>query len=858
VAGNTSGGGSPDLRPGTGTLSVDYSLIGDTTGITVAETLFSEDFESYADTAAMQSIWGAAGTATLNTLGNPGNSATYSGGTQNQVVFATPFAPPTSANPLVYSVDIYDDGISVNRRLTAGLRSSSPKNIFEMGMYNSPSHYAIRTALPGTDWLAFSNIIDDSAMSITNAPVEGWHTFQVVLDGSTATFTLDLHGDGNINATEVVSVAFDDAFPLDTIRMGTGLSSAGGGARFDNFLLQDTGLSNLGTGNVLDQPAMLGALANNGGPTQTHALLPGSPALDAGDPSIVFNPAEFDQRGAPFVRVFDDPVATGSGIDMGAYERQTVAVLNLTVDTNFDENDGDYSAGDLSLREAVGLANGSIGADTITFAAALSGQTITLGGTELEITETLTIDATALAQNVTIDANSGSRIFNITAAAGDFTLAGLTLTGGRTTTDGGGIQFNSGGQLTLDQSTVSGNSTVGFGARGGGILSSGDITLTNSTISGNSTTDDFAFGGGISSSGTVTLTSSTVSGNSTAGDYAFGGGIHSSGTVTLTSSTVSNNHADYSNAIGGGIWNSNGTITITNSIVAGNTAGGGSPDINPGSGIFDINFSLLGTAVTPDAGGSGNIFNNTPLLGPLADNGGPTQTHALLFGSPAIDAGDPAIVSPPSFDQRGSGFDRVRDGDAIPGAVIDIGAFELQAPIVPSADFNGSGFVTGLDFLAWQRGFGTPAPTAAKTDGDADNDGDVDGTDLGFWESQFGGPAPLAALSTVSTEFVQPGPPAASLEQTAPSLSSSLSATELINAALAWELALEIGDEEEPLLDNRSTASVASQDAYFATGTFAPTLRTADEIDLPATSSRELEEAEASWLSEELLERVFG
>ncbi len=103
----------------------------------------------------------------------------------------------------------------------------------------------------------------------------------------------------------------------------------------------------------------------------------------------------------------------GFRIDIGAIERQTVAGLNLTVDTNVDENDGNYSAGDLSLREAVGLANGSIGANTILFAAALSGQTITLGGTELEISDTLTIDATALAANVTIDANMQSRVLRL-------------------------------------------------------------------------------------------------------------------------------------------------------------------------------------------------------------------------------------------------------------------------------------------------------------------------------------------------------------------------------------------------------------------------------------------------------------
>ena len=102
----------------------------------------------------------------------------------------------------------------------------------------------------------------------------------------------------------------------------------------------------------------------------------------------------------------------------------------------------------------------------------------------------------------------------------------------------------------------------------------------------------------------------------------------------------------------------------------------GMNDIDPGSGTFTANFSLLGTGVSPGAG-SGNVFNNNPQLGLLADNGGPTLTHALLPGSPAIDAGDPSFASPPDSDQRGAPFVRVSGGR------IDIGAFELQPMLAP-------------------------------------------------------------------------------------------------------------------------------------------------------------------------------
>ncbi|MEO1496471.1 MAG: choice-of-anchor Q domain-containing protein [Planctomycetota bacterium] len=274
VAGNTAGGSGNDVF---GPVTSNFSLIEDTAG--AESILFQEDFESYTDTAQMQATWGSAGAATLDaTLGNPGKSANHLGGVQNQVTVDPVI--PSAANPVVYTVDIYDDGGSANRRMTAGLRSSDTANIFEMGMYNNPAHYAVRAVLPGPSWVAFTDLVDDSGTPIANQPVAGWHTFQLVLDGSNATFTLDLNGDGNINSTLVIPVDFNEASPLDTIRLGTGLSSLGGGANFDNFLL--TGFS---TNNVLGQSALLGPLQHNGGPTPTHALEFGSPALDAGGPT---------------------------------------------------------------------------------------------------------------------------------------------------------------------------------------------------------------------------------------------------------------------------------------------------------------------------------------------------------------------------------------------------------------------------------------------------------------------------------------------------------------------------------------------------------------------------------------------
>ena len=222
-----------------------------------------------------------------------------------------------------------------------------------------------------------------------------------------------------------------------------------------NNLIED------GSGGLADSitgDPLLGPLADNGGPTLTHALLAGSPAIDAGDPALVGG--GFDQRGAPFLR--DD----GNGIDIGAYERQT---LSLVVDTTADENDGDFSEGDLSLREAIGLANDNVGADTITFSSLFdAAQTIGLNSQLPTIIDAVTITGPG-ADLLTLDAGNGTdsifdtddgfRIFDIndgTNALIDVALSGLTLTGGDVSNSGGAIRNSE--NLTITSSTLSGNS----------------------------------------------------------------------------------------------------------------------------------------------------------------------------------------------------------------------------------------------------------------------------------------------------------------------------------------------------------------------------------------------------------------
>jgi CSLREA domain-containing protein len=468
-----------------------------------------------------------------------------------------------------------------------------------------------------------------------------------------------------------------------------------------------TGLVLQGTGNVTGLDPKLGPLVENGGPTKTHALLAGSPAIDAG--RLTFTPPpDVDQRGGSFVRVFNGDGDAFTIVDIGAYERQTVMELNLVVDTNADENDGNHEAGDLSLREAIGLANGSVGNDTVTFAPPLVGKTILLTRGELSIVDDAMVDATGLGGTLTIDAagndptpndaptGDGSRVFRIDdgddGSFADVELRGLTLTGGDIADfGGGGAVFNS-ENLTVVASTIRRNSVRGVlfgtpgnlitvGGLGGGIYvqSGGALTLIRSTVDANFARE----GGGVAiAGGMLTISSSTVSGNSATND---GGGVWLDGSNTFATaghSTIAGNTVS-GNGDGGGVFANNaGSISLNHTIVADNTAAG-SPDIFSVDPVtFSHSLVESGSGFTPSGGPQ--LIGIDPLLGPLAANGGPTRTHALLPGSPAIDAGNLAFSSPPDFDQRGAPFVRRFDGngDTIPR--IDIGAYERQTLPSPS------------------------------------------------------------------------------------------------------------------------------------------------------------------------------
>ncbi|MEL6107605.1 MAG: choice-of-anchor Q domain-containing protein, partial [Planctomycetota bacterium] len=367
-------------------------------------------------------------------------------------------------------------------------------------------------------------------------------------------------------------------------------------------------------------------------------------------------------------------------------------LAELTVTTLADTVNG--SDGVLSLREAIEQANQTPEHDTIRFQPALlDGGPATIHTSEsLQITTPMTIEGPG-ADRLAIDGGNGADQqfdtadgFNVLFIDdGDlenhFTVNvhGLTISGGDAQVFSATATNAGGGIFSRENLTLRGMHLTGNAAQGGGGLFCGWGSLAvvtdviDSTISGNAA----AVGAGIQCPGELSVLQTTVSGNHA---ERRGGGIAFGQNLRVDHSTITENTAVDQ---GGGIeFLANDVATINHSIVAANEADA-FPNLNDSArdfgtdmfGRFLGSYNLLGPGFRTL--GSNNILSDMPMLGPLADNGGPTPSRIPLGGSPAIDVGDPSIDEDAiAFDQRGEPFPRVEDGDADGMAVIDIGATE--------------------------------------------------------------------------------------------------------------------------------------------------------------------------------------
>jgi predicted outer membrane repeat protein len=437
----------------------------------------------------------------------------------------------------------------------------------------------------------------------------------------------------------------------------------------------------------------------------------------------------------------------GSALLLALAASPAGAVSTWTVDTLADgaANASDCSTpvvDSCSLRDA--LAAAAVG-DAISFSPALfSGGAGTITLTDGQLVN-IGVDVLGPGANLlTIDAAAASRVFYLTPAPAGATISGVTLTNGLVTDSNGGGAILAMGTLTVRESVLTGNvGGLGGGAIyaqslflidsvvsdnsveyfGGGVLGADQITISGSTISGNRS--GFG-GGGIGMVGVeenfVSIFDSTVSGNSA----TYGGGFGSFSeqlTVLIANSTFTANTAVGGSAIVGyasrleilmstitGNASSNAeegfsgavlmfapdgtppTLDLTGSVLAGNSVGpGGIADLNlvtDGAPVtVQSSNSLIGSGVSPNITlvGNGVLRSDAPMLGALANNGGPTLTMLPLVGSPLIDAGPVTIPTFPGneFDQRGPGFPRVL------GSKADIGAVEAPHSEVVTPVFTG-------------------------------------------------------------------------------------------------------------------------------------------------------------------------
>jgi uncharacterized repeat protein (TIGR01451 family)/CSLREA domain-containing protein len=379
---------------------------------------------------------------------------------------------------------------------------------------------------------------------------------------------------------------------------------------------------------------------------------------------------------------------------------------------------------------------------TLSNSAVISNTAGDSGGGGIEVwaspdsTVTVTLDNSTISHNHSDGDGGGIRVWANESTA-TVTLDNSTISGNDAGGDGGGI-YNQGGTVNATDSTFSDNragllgggiqvfASIGgsatamlsnsavisntAGDSGGGIEVRADpdsavtVTLGNIVISHNHSAGD---GGGIQvwaseSTATVALDNSTLSGNDADGN---GGGVHvSGGIVNLNNATITDNTADADNSgdgDGGGIRIASGAVNIKNTIVAGNhdKSGTGAEDCSISGALNSQGYNLVGNGAGCPGDGVGDQSTADPRLGPLANNGGDTQTHCLLFGSPAIDAAGCTDLSGVlvTADQRGAS--RPVDGNGDGAAVCDVGAYEavplsISKTVTPTIDVAYHGIVT--------------------------------------------------------------------------------------------------------------------------------------------------------------------
>jgi hypothetical protein len=378
------------------------------------------------------------------------------------------------------------------------------------------------------------------------------------------------------------------------------------------------------------------------------------------------------------------PACTGSSPNISCTTlRAAIEAANLTEGGTIDLTGLSGTITLVADMETIGpsMSIRGPGPDVLTIDGDTSHRQFTIDGGNFAVAE-VTISGLELMNG---DSFSGGAVYVDYAA---LSLDDMVITGSVADSDGGAIYVANDGSLEISRSTLDKNEAAE--GNGGGIYAGGSASVTETTISNNSA---YSSGGGVyvagnveGSSGALSMVNSTVSGNS-ATDSG-GGGVYLDEAiatqVAIRHSTITDNNVEDESS-SGGLYAAS-AVLLDHTIIAGNTVFGSDISecqyvnaISPTSSynLFGVDGDNGGcpagaTDIIPTAG-----MQIGDILNPLADNGGPTRTHALVANGPAHDTGNPGITGAPATDQRGSSFDRIVN-------TVDIGAYEILELIVPA------------------------------------------------------------------------------------------------------------------------------------------------------------------------------
>lgn len=488
--------------------------------------------------------------------------------------------------------------------------------------------------------------------------------------GYRADLTLeDLFIDGSYSADSGGAVAFHTDYCgaltiRDSVLVDNEAGARGGGVAFSSYF---------GCGLTIDNSLLGGNSAASGGAVSVVNEYAESPQVSIGENSfIALNQSKY-----------------GGGLLVNASGGAGIQVQDSTFFNNTADIGGAMMVSAKYAYQGDGfdlaIARSNIVANQAYYAGGILAAANNDGGSADAV---ITAADSNIIHNQAYAAVGGAGIFM---ANGETSITGSTISGNRAGYFAGGLALQAeASTVVMADSVVGFNQAEGYGGGVYAYIEDSGLTIDRTVITGNRAG---SYAGGIAAlaygGSLVELRNSEVSLNTA---YVGGGAIFYATSAQIENTTFSNNHAfqraafsaatdtasirlttvadNTAVAIGGAYVSASTGCTIDNSLIAGNTAYGYSDLLTD----CDTAYSLIGDSAGSyytDAGG--NIVDVDPLIGPLADNGGPTQTRALDPGSPAINAGDPAFAPPPDFDQRGPGFGRLVAGR------VDMGAYEFQA-----------------------------------------------------------------------------------------------------------------------------------------------------------------------------------